>query len=170
MHIKWQTAALLLLAAFLLGLLLSTTTSTTNTGHNIHEKEVVRARFDTAYTIVAVKLSPIHASGVSNRTKTIIHHDTIFKTPCLDTILVTDTSAVSPDTISVCYAPIADSFNVSLRLAARKKEVRVPYIAMDTFIWRSDSIHVSSSTERKWYDEVLMVIVSIAAGIILSKL
>lgn len=169
MRIKWQTAALLLVAAFLLGLLLSAHTST-DTGHVVREKEMVRARFDTAYSVVTIKHLPIRVNGVGNRWRTIVVHDTIFRSRCLDTVLVTDTSAVSPDTISVCYTPIIDSFRVSLRLAARKQGVRIPYVAMDTFVWRSDSVRIASSSENRWYDEVLMVIVSIAAGIVLSKL
>ncbi len=167
MQIKWQIAALLLLAAFLLGLLLSANT-TTDTDHTIRDKELIRTRFDTAYRVVTIAPSPVRASGASNRMKPIALHDTIYQAPCLDTILVTDTSAVSPDTISVCYVSVVDSFTISLRLSPRRKEVAIPYIVTDTFFWHTDSIRAAAN--KKWYDDVLMVIVSIAAGMILSKL
>ena len=170
MQIKWQIALLLLIAAFLLGLLLSGKTSVTSSDHTTHEREIIRSHLDTARSTVTVPLSHIAVSGKSNRTVTRTVHDTLYRARCFDSLLVTDTAAIAPDTLSLCYEPRADSFAATLWLSARRKEVLVPYVAHDTFYWRSDSVQLSASSSTHWYDELLMIAVSIAAGIVIAKL
>jgi hypothetical protein len=170
MQIKWQVGTALLIAAFLLGLLLAGKTSMNATEHTVHEREIFRTRIDTAHSIVNVSLAPIMAIGRTNRILTHTIHDTLYQTACLDSILVTDTTAIAPDTLSVCYERRLDNFAVRLWLSPRRKEVMVPYLAHDTFYWREDSVRITGSTPHKWYEDVLMVIVSIAAGIVLTKL
>ena len=170
MLIKWQTAIILLLLVFLLGLFLSGKTSSILNEHSVHEKTILRTRVDTAYSNVIVPLAPIVATGHANRVLTRTVHDTLYQTPCLDSILVTDTAATAPDTLSVCYHRENDSFAVGLWLSPRRKEVTIPYLAHDTFYWREDSVRIASGTSRKWYEDVLMVIVSIVAGMMVGRL
>ena len=170
MQIKWQVGTALLIAAFLLGLLLSSKTSMNSTEHTVHEREILRTRIDTAHSVVTVSLAHILAIGRTNRILTRTVHDTLYRTVCLDSVLVTDTTATAPDTLSVCYEHPADRFAVRLWLSPRRKAIAVPYLAHDTFYWREDSVRVTSSTASKWYDDVLMVILSVAAGIMLTKL
>ena len=166
MTIKWQDAALLLAAAFLLGLLLAHG-GQTSSNDTVHEKEIVRARIDTAHSLVDVPLHPLLAKGKSNHVKTIILHDTIYREACLDTVIRNDTSATAPDTLSVCYA--RNNFFVQMGFAERKKYVAVPYLAHDTFYSREDTVRIENNPHA-WYDDILVVIISLAAGIIVGKL
>ncbi len=166
MTIKWQDAALLLLAAFLLGLLLATG------GHSVrnqavHEKEVVRDRLDTSHTVVSVPFAAIQANSRPNRTKTIVLHDTVYREACLDTLIASDTAALAPDTLSVCYA--RDAFSLALGLAARRKNIAVPYVAHDTFYWR-DNEEQFRENKQPWYDALIGIVIALAAGIIVGKL
>ena len=170
MLIKWQTVAILLLVVFLLGIFLSRKTSSILNEHSVHEKTILRTRVDTAYSTVIVPLAPIMATGHANRVLTHTVHDTLYRIPCLDTILVTDTAATAPDTLSVCYNRESNSFAARLWLSPRRKEVTIPYLAHDTFYWREDSVRTTSNTSRKWYEDVLTVIVSIVAGIVVGRL
>ncbi len=158
---------MLLVVAFVLGLLLAEG-SGTKTNDVIREKEIVRTRPDTVLSIVEVPLRSIAINAKRNHTTTVIEHDTVFAEDCLDTLLTTDTAAIAPDTLSVCYA--RNAFALSLELAARRKPVEVPYLARDTFYWRADSIRIESGNGHAWYDNALMVILAIAAGIIVGKL
>src|SRR5665213_484809 len=168
MTIKWQDdAALLILAAFLLGLFLAQS-SHLSTTDAIKEKEIIRQRPDTAHSVIDVPLRPLHISAPGNRIKTIVLHDTIYREACLDTLLRSDTAALAPDTLAVCYA--RNIFSVSLGLSARRKFVAVPYLARDSLYWRTDSIRVASASGRAWYDDSLVIILSLAAGIIVGKL
>lgn len=168
MTIKWQDdAALLILAAFLLGFLLAHGDQT-NTNDIIHEKQLIRTRPDTAHAVIDVPLRPLNIRAPGNQIKTIVLHDTIYREACLDTLLTSDTAATAPDTLSVCYA--RNMFSVSLGFSARRTFVAVPYLARDTFYWREDSIRVTSASSRAWYDDALVVILSLAAGIIVGKL
>ncbi len=166
MTIKWQDATLLLIAAFLLGWLLSYKTGSSSDGI-VHEREIVREHFDTAHSVVYVSLRSLLAKGTTNHTRTILLHDTIFREACLDTLIASDTTALAPDTLSVCYA--RDSFSVAVGFSPRKKNVAVPYIAHDTFYWR-DNATPSNQNKSAWYDDALMIIISLAAGIIVGKL
>jgi hypothetical protein len=168
MTIKWQDdAVLLIIGAFLLGFLLAHGGQTTS-NDTIHEKQIIRARPDTAHSVIDIPLRPLNIRAQSNRIKTIVLHDTIYREACLDTLLRSDTSAAAPDTLSVCYA--RNIFSVSLGFSPRRKSVAVPYIARDTFYWREDSIRVASASSRAWYDDALVVILSLAAGIVVGKL
>src|ERR1700722_316770 len=118
MTIKWQDAAVLIAAVFLLGWLLSH--STESTGQNtIQEKEIVREHFDTAHSVVYIPFHPLGIMGTSNHIRTIMLHDTIYREACLDTLLKSDTTALAPDTLSVCYA--RDSFSVAVGFSPRRK-------------------------------------------------
>jgi hypothetical protein len=165
MTIKWQDAALLLVAAFLLGWLLSHGSSTGVS--TIQEKEIVREHFDTAHSVVYVPFRPLEIKSTTNHTRTITLHDTIYREACLDTLIASDTAATAPDTLSVCYA--RDSFSVAVGFSPRRKDVAVPYIAHDTFYWHEHS-PPQYEGDRKWYDDALIVILSLAAGIIVGKL
>ncbi len=167
MQIKWQDAALLLAAVFLLGWLLSHSTASTEP-NTIQEQEIVREHFDTAHSVVFVPFPPLAITGTSNRTKTILLHDTVYREACLDTLIASDTAALAPDTLSVCYA--RDSFSVALGLSARRKSVGVPYVAHDTFYWHEQFIPSAVEGKRAWYDDALLVMISLAAGIIIGKL
>ena len=167
MTIKWQDAALLLVAVFLLGWLLSHGAGSTNEGV-VHEKEIVREHFDTAHSVVYVPLRTVGVMGTTNHTKTVTLHDTVYREACLDTLIANDTTAIAPDTLSVCYA--RDNFSVAIGLSARKKDVLVPYIGHDTFYWHENSPPAYEGKARAWYDDALIVIISLAAGIIVGKL
>jgi len=167
MKTKWQDDALLLLAAFLLGLLLAQH-SGTRTHDIIREKEMIRARPDTAHSVVQVPIPPLTAKASANRITTIVLHDTVYREACLDTLLASDTSATAPDTLSVCYA--RNMFSVAMSFSPRRKFIAVPYLARDTFYWRQDSLRVAEGDGRAWYDDALLVILSLAAGIIVGKL
>jgi hypothetical protein len=165
MTVKWQRAALLVAAAFLLGWLLSHSTSAND--DVIREKEIVNTRFDTVHSVAQVPLRPLHAEAPTNHSKTIMLHDTIYREACLDTLIAGDTTAIAPDTLSVCYA--RDTFSLALGLAARRKNIAVPYVAHDTFYWR-DNEEQFRENKQPWYDAVLVVILSLVAGIIVGKL
>ncbi len=166
MTIKWQDAALLLTAAFLLGWLLSFERQST-VGGTIQEKEIVREHYDTAHSVVEVPLRALEVQGTTNHTRTITLHDTIYRETCLDTLIDIDSAAIAPDTLSVCYA--RDTFSVALGLSARRKSVDVPFIAHDTFYWH-ETAPPTYEPKRAWYDDALLVIISLAAGIIVGKL
>lgn len=167
MKTKWQDDALLLLAAFLLGLLLAHGGQTTS-NETIHERQIIRTRPDTARSVINVPLRPLNIRAPENKIKTIVLHDTIYREACLDTLLAIDTAATAPDTLSVCFA--RNIFSLSLGLSARRRNVAVPYLAHDTFYWQSDSIRVAEDNGRAWYNDALVVILSLAAGIIVGKL
>jgi hypothetical protein len=166
MTIKWQDAALLLAAAFLLGWLLSHGTSIGES--TIQEKEIVQTRLDTAHSVVDVPLHPLRVLGTTNHTRTITLHDTVYREACLDTLIASDTAAIAPDTLSICYA--RDSFSIALELSPRRKDVAIPYIAHDTFFWHQNTPPAYEGKPRSWYDDALIVILSLAAGIIVGKL
>ncbi len=167
MTTKWQDDAMLLVAAFLLGLFLAQH-SGTSSNSTIREKEIVRARPDTVRTVIEVPTHSLHLKGTVNRTRIIVRHDTVYRAACLDTLIAGDTLATAPDTLSVCYA--RNAFSISLGFSPRRMRVAVPYLARDTFYWRNDSIRATRASGRAWYDNVLLVIVSIAAGMIVGKL
>ena len=167
MTIKWQDAALLIVAVFLLGWLLSRSTDST-VGTTIQEKEIVREHFDTAHSVVYVPFHPLGIKGTTNHTRTITLHDTIYREACLDTLITGDTTATAPDTLSVCYA--RDSFSVAVGFSPRRKNVSVPYLAHDTFYWHENFVPSQLESKRAWYDDALLVILSLAAGIIVGKL
>jgi hypothetical protein len=167
MTIKWQDAALLLVAVFLLGWLLSHGAGPASEGI-VHEKEIVREHVDTAHSVVDVPLHPFNVMGTTNHTRTITLHDTVFREACLDTLLGGDTTALAPDTLSVCYA--RDSFSVAVGFSPRRKDVAVSYLAHDTFYWNERSPPAYEGKAHAWYDDVLIVILSLAAGIIVGKL
>ncbi len=167
MTIKWQDAALLLVAVFLLGWLISHSTESSGTS-TIQEKEIVREHFDTAHSVVYVPLRPLGITGTTNHTRTITLHDTIYREACLDTLIASDTTALAPDTLSVCYA--RDTFSVAVGFSPRRKNVAVPYIAHDTFYWHEHEVPSPLESKRAWYDDALLVIISLAAGIIIGKL
>ncbi|MHB8392489.1 MAG: hypothetical protein ACYDBH_23390 [Acidobacteriaceae bacterium] len=167
MTIKWQTAALLLVAAGLLGFLLAQGTRT-DSNRSIRERELVRIRPDTALAVAQVPLRPLRLRTAANHVRTRTIHDTLYREACLDTLLTTDSSASGPDTLSVCYA--RKVFALFLGLAPRRRLVAVPYLARDTFYWREDSIRVAQGTGRAWYADALLVIISLAAGILFGKL
>jgi hypothetical protein len=166
MTIKWQDATLLLVTAFLVAWLLSHSSESSSDGI-VHEKEIVREHFDTAHSIVYVPLRPFGIAGTTNHTRTVVLHDTIYREACFDTLIANDTAAIAPDTLSVCYA--RDSFSVVVGFSPRRKDVAVPYIAHDTFYWHENA-PPSYQSNRAWYDDALMVILSLAAGIIVGKL
>jgi hypothetical protein len=167
MTIKWQDAVLLLVAVFLLGWLLSHSSESTGQS-TIQEKEIVREHFDTAHSVVDVPMHPLIVMGTTNHSRTITRHDTIYREACLDTLIASDTTATAPDTLSVCYAK--DSFSVALGLSERRKNVAVPYIAHDTFYWHEHDVPSPLESKRAWYDDALLIIISLAAGIIVGKL
>jgi hypothetical protein len=167
MTIKWQDATLLLVAVFLLGWLISHSTGSTGNS-TIQEKEIVREHFDTTHSVVDVPLRPILAKANTNHVRTILLHDTIYREACLDTLIASDTTATAPDTLSVCYA--RDSFSVAVGFSPRRKNVAVPYIAHDTFYWHEHDIPSPLESKRAWYDDALLIIISLAAGIIVGKL
>src|ERR1017187_5286272 len=104
MKIKWQDAAGLMAVAFFIGYLISNNESKQNNGNTVSEKEVYRTRIDTAISVVYVPLGPLNAKAAPNQIKTITLHDSIYKEACLDTLLTTDTTAIAPDTVSLCIA------------------------------------------------------------------
>jgi hypothetical protein len=167
MTLKWQDAAVLLAAAFLLGWLLSHATEST-AQNTIQEKEIVREHFDTAHSVVYVPFRPLGITGTSNHAKTLTLHDTIYREACLDTLIASDTTALAPDTLSVCYA--RDTFSVAVGFSPRRKRVEVPYVAHDTFYWHEHFIPTLEENKRSWYDDALLVILSLAGGIIIGKL
>jgi hypothetical protein len=142
----------------------------TSNEHTVHEREIIRTRADTARSIVTVPFAHIAFAGRSNRIQTRVVHDTLYRTRCLDSLLVSDTAAIAPDTLSVCYEAKTDSFAAKLWLSARRKEVLVPYLAHDTFYWRQDSVRLATSSSTHWYDEILMIAAAIAAGFVISRL
>ena len=155
--------------AFFIGYLISNNESKQNNGNTVSEKEVYRTRIDTAISVVYVPLGPLNAKAAPNQIKTITLHDSIYKEACLDTLLTTDTTAIAPDTVSLCIAQ--NIFSISLGLSPRRKEVAVPYIAQDTFYSREDTIRVPSGEPPKpWYEEALTVMLSVVAGVIFGKL
>lgn len=172
MQIKWQYAAALVAIAFLLGLLLAqgggSPGGSSPGGSASHEKQVLRTRIDTAHSVILVPSGRIGLHGRANRHDVISAKDTALKQACLDTLLTSDTSATAPDTLSVCFA--RDVFSVRLGLSPRRKMVAVPYIAHDTFISREDTIRMGGAGGRAWYDDVLVVVLSVAAGIIIGKI
>ena len=168
MQIKWQHIAELIALAFLIGFLILQKSPNTSTNGIVHEKEIFRDRFDTVHSVVYVPLHPLKASAKPNLIKTITLHDTIYKEACLDTLLFTDTAAAAPDTLSICS--VQNIFSISLGLSARRKEVAVPYIARDTFYSREDTVRISGSDTRPWYQNALTIILSVIAGIIFGKL
>jgi hypothetical protein len=167
MTIKWQDAALLLVAMFLLGWLLSFGRQTSGES-TIQEKEIIREHYDTAHSVVYVPLRSMAVEGTTNHTRNITLHDTLYREACLDTLIVSDTTAVAPDTLSVCYA--RDTFSVAVGFSPRRKDVSVPYLAHDTFYWHEHTPPPYEGKPRSWYDDALIVILSLAAGIIVGKL
>ncbi len=167
MTIKWQNVALLIIVALLLGFLLAQGTHT-NTNRSVRVKELVRTRIDTARVVARVPLRSWRLTARANREKIKTIHDTVFREACLDTLLTTDTSATAPDTLSVCYA--RNAFSLCLGLAPRRTLVAVPYLARDTFYWREDSERIAATSGRAWYPDALLVIISIAAGLLFGKL
>ncbi len=167
MTIKWQDAALLLVAMFLLGWLLSFGRQTSGES-TIQEKEIVREHYDSAHSVVYVPLRPVDVTGTSNHIKTLTVHDTVYREACLDTLITADTTAIAPDTLSVCY--VQDTFSVAVGFSPRRKNVAIPYIAHDTFYWHEHSSPAYEGKPRAWYDDALLVIISLAAGIIVGKL
>lgn len=165
MNVKWQDAAMLLVAAFLLGWLISHGSQSRNA--MIQEKELVKTRIDTVQSDISVPIRPIIANAPTNHTKTILIHDTVYREACLDTLLKTDTTATAPDTLSVCYAQ--NEFSLALGLSSRKENIKVPYIAHDTFFWR-DNEEQFRQTKQPWYDVALGVLIALAAGIVIGKL
>ncbi|GEM_PF-2562794 len=166
-NIKWQDAAILLAIAFLLGFLLAPH-SQSSSQDEVREREIVRVRPDTVRTLVTVPMPPLHVRSAPNRARTVVLHDTLYREACLDTLLRSDTAASAPDTLSVCY--LQDRFSVALGLATRKQAVAVPYLAHDTFYWREDETRSETGHGSAWYDDALVVILSLAAGIIVGKL
>jgi hypothetical protein len=112
-----------------------------------------RERHDTVHTILRVPRPPIITTAHENRVKSIRIHDTLYTARCLDTV-------IASDTLSVCYA--RDTFAISLHFAARQMPVAIPYVARDSII--------AQVVSRPWYEDVLMVIVSFVAGMVLGKL
>jgi len=155
MQIKWQSAALLLIAAFLLGLLLAS--SKTSSDRTVHEKEIIRTRVDTVRTIQHVLIRPLRIQA-----KATIHQDSA----CLDTLLRADTSAETPDTMHVCFAK--KIFSLAFGFAPRRKYFSIPVIVHDTFYWQEDTVRIANT--KAWYEDVLLAIVSVAARIVLGKL
>jgi hypothetical protein len=171
MQIKWQDAAMLIAIAFFIGFLISNNPPkpTSNNNGTINEKEIFRTRLDTVLSVVYVPFRPLTARAAPNNSKTITLHDTIYEEACLDTLFKTDTSAIAPDTLSICTAD--NLFSIALSLSPRRKEVAVPYIARDTFYSREDTVRVASGEPpRPWYEQALVVILSVAAGIVMGKL
>jgi hypothetical protein len=167
MKINWQDTAALIAVAFLIGFLISQKPPGSNTSGIIHEKQIFRDRFDTVLSVVYVPFHPLIIKAKPNIIKTITLHDTL-KQICLDTLLKTDSTAIAPDTLSICSTQ--NIFSISLGLSPRKKEVPVPYIARDTFFSREDTIRISSSESRPWYQDALTIVLSVIAGIIFGKL
>ncbi|SRR5579883_2477509 len=165
MQIKWQYAAALVGIAFFIGVLISYRSSAPTTNGISHEKQVYRMRFDTAKTTVAVPVGRIRLRGPMAHK---LAADSTTSIACLDTILRMDTTALAPDTLSVCFA--RDTFSLRLGFSPRQKEVSVPYIAHDTFYSQIDTIRIAGGSSRAWYDDALIIILSIAAGIILGRL
>jgi hypothetical protein len=168
MQIKWQEAAALIALAFIIALLLSQKPPASNDSGIIHEKQIFRDRFDTVLSIVYVPLAPLNATAKPNLIKTITLRDTIFKETCLDTLLTSDTTAIAPDTLSICS--LQNTFSISLNLSARRKEVAVPYVARDTFYSREDTVKVQTGDPRPWYQDALVIILSVVSGIVMGKL
>jgi hypothetical protein len=166
-QLKWQWAMIGPVAAFLIGLLCSGPNAT-HESHVTHESQLIRMRLDTAHSTVTVPIAAIRARGASNRVRTIAMHDTIFAEHCLDTLLQHDTLQTAPDTLSVCFA--RNVFSVFVAFSPRRKEIAVPYIARDTFYSREDTVRIAASEKRSWYEEVLTVLVSVAAGVVIAKL
>jgi hypothetical protein len=149
LHIKWRTVLCVCHALFVAGYIAGSCNkrNTSNTAY--------RERIDTAHTLVTVSIKPLLVSAKTNRTKTIRIHDTIFTARCIDTV-------IASDTLSICYA--RDEFTIALHFAARQLPMAIPYVARDSII--TDF----STRTRPWYEDVLMVIVSIAAGMVLGRL
>ena len=165
MNIKWQDAALLLVAAFLLGWLISHGSQPPNA--RIQEKELIKEKADTVLSVVSVPIRPLAVRSPKNTSTTIVLHDTVYPEVCLDTLLKTDTTAIAPDTLSVCYA--RDLFSIAFGLSPRRESIKVPYIAHDTFLWR-DNEEQFQAEKQPWYDVALGVIIALAAGIVIGKL
>src|ERR1051325_11423263 len=145
--IKWQTGLSICIVLFVAGYIFGNSKKP-NTSHIIY-----RERIDTAHTIVTVPLRPLHITAPASRTKRIRIHDTVFAARCLDTL-------IASDTLSICYA--RDVFTVALHFAARQMPIEIPYVARDSV--------VTEFVTRPWYEDVLMVRVSVAAGMVLGRL
>lgn len=168
-QLKWQWAVMGPVAAFLLGLFCGPCDSyRTNSSYSTYESQRIRDRLDTARSTVYVPLTSMRVQAPANRVRTITIHDTLFTERCLDTLLSTDSTATAPDTLSVCFA--RNVFSVCVGLSPRRKEVAVPYIAHDTFYSREDTVRMTSSEKRSWFENLLTVLVSVAAGIVIGKL
>ncbi len=163
MRPNWRVVLLLVVLAFALGYILYTTSPHTTTEHIIHESHSVRNRWDTARVSVIVTPTHIHIGGHST-------HDRRRERFTLDTIFVTDTTAQYPDTLSVSFTPRTDSFDLQLRFAARRRDLRIPYLARDSLYSRIDSVIITRGTERRWYDDVLLGIAAVVAWFVLTKL
>ncbi len=167
--LKWQWALLGPAAAFVLGLLCGPCNpNRTDLSERTYESERIRDRLDTARSTVNVPIASMRVQAPANRVRSFTIHDTLFAERCLDTLLSTDSTATAPDTLSVCSA--RNVFSVCVGLSPRRKEVAVPYIARDTFYSREDTVRMTSSEKRSWFDEVLTILVSVAAGIVIGKL
>ncbi|MDP4198305.1 MAG: hypothetical protein Q8922_04695 [Bacteroidota bacterium] len=166
-HMKWQWAVLGPIAAFLLGLLWNAPNGT-DESRMTHESQIIRLRLDTAHGLIGVSVAPIHLQAKVNRMRPITIHDSVCTERCLDTLLIADTSQIAPDTLSVCFAH--NMFSVAVGLGTRRKSIDIPYMARDTFYSREDTIRIVSTDKRNWYDQVLAILVSVAAGIVIAKL
>lgn len=156
---KWQTAFCLAAALFVAGWILGSLDRQPRS-HETYAS--YKARPDTAHVVVNVPLAPLMLRGTASGTRTLHIHDTVFIAHCLDTLVRFDSLAIASDTLSVCIA--RDLFSLSLNFAQRRKQLAIPYVAHDSVITRT------IVDRRPWYEEVLMAIVSVAAGMLLGRL
>ena len=154
--LRWQSAALIMIAAFVLGFVMHKGKHEEHSAS--HEKLIVRDRVDTVHTLVQVPISrlQLRAGG----------RDAARHAICIDTLLHADTSASAPDTISICYA--RNIFSLAIGFAPRRTFLALPITMRDTFYSREDTVRITDS--RAWYADVLTIVLSILAGVVVGRL
>jgi hypothetical protein len=153
----------------------------------VQERTVVRTRIDTVHDVVTVKLRPIAVSGraslpefMKNKRQKQVASRPATKSPTgqpgnedrefmnnkccaqLDTLISSDSGAVSPDTVHVVYDMVADRFDLRIGFGQRRVPVSLPVVVHDTLIDRERA--QSGEQRRPWYEEALMLLGAGAAG------
>jgi hypothetical protein len=86
----------------------------------------------------------------------------------LDTLLQTDTSAISPDTLHIAYCQPEDRFDLGLRFSPRRIPIAIPVTLHDTLTEHDTTLRDDQSLP--WYEEALMLLGAAAAGYLAGKI
>ena len=170
--LPWRSYALAAALGFILGLLLTSGPTTRFEEHTQHITTRERVRHDTVLRIITVPTQAVHVTGrAAERPRPVRFAEApaiVAPAVCLDTLLC-DTLSATPDTLSVCYAPQRSLFMVAFRPSPRHYPMRIAYDAHDSVITQIDSFREATSSGHHWYDELMLILVSVAAGLILSR-